>query len=67
MVKITVKHEVKDIERKQDIIREWCTIEDIEYHLPEFKRPIIRKLGLERKQLENVLKEFEEDAHAELP
>jgi len=65
MVKITVKHEVRDIERETDIIiRNGCTIEDIEYHLPEFKRPLIRKVGVsERKQLERFLKSLEEDVH----
>lgn len=65
MVKITVKHEVKDIERETEIIiRNGCTIEDIEYHLPEFKRPLIRKVEVsERKQLEKFLKSLEEDAH----
>ncbi|MDI6882371.1 MAG: 3H domain-containing protein [Methanothermobacter sp.] len=65
MVKITVKHEVKDIERETEIIiRNGCTLEDIEYHLPEFKRPLIRKVEVsERKQLEKFLKSLEEDAH----
>jgi len=65
MVKITVKHEVKDIEREADIIiRNGCTIEDIEYHLLEFKRPLIRKVEVsERSQLEKFLKSLEEDVH----
>lgn len=65
MVKITVKHEVKDIERETEIIiRNGCTIEDIEYHLPEFRRPLIRKVEVsERRQLEGFLKSLEEDAH----
>ncbi|HIH62580.1 MAG TPA: hypothetical protein HA298_07935 [Methanobacteriales archaeon] len=65
MVKITVKHEVKDIERETEIIiGNGCTIEDIEYHLPEFKQPLIRKVEVsERGQLEKFLKSLEEDAH----
>ncbi|MDI9623445.1 MAG: 3H domain-containing protein [Methanothermobacter sp.] len=65
MAKITVKHEVKDIEKETEIIiRNGCTIEDIEYHLPEFKRPLIRKVEVsERRQLEKFLKSLEEDAH----
>ncbi len=65
MVKITVKHEVKDIERETEIIiRNGCTIEDIEYHLPEFRRPLIRKVEVsERRQLERFLESLEEDAH----
>ncbi|MBC7118469.1 MAG: NAD-binding protein [Methanobacteriaceae archaeon] len=65
MVKITVKHEVKDIEKETEIIiKNGCTIEDIEYHLPEFKRPLIRKVEVSRRrQLEKFLKSLEEDVH----
>ncbi len=65
MVKITVKHEVKDIERETEvIIKHGCTLEDIEYHLPEFKKPLVRKVGVsKRAQLEEFLKSLQEDVH----
>lgn len=40
MVRITVKHDVDDIGREAEIIVKYgCTLEDIEYHLPEFREP----------------------------
>jgi voltage-gated potassium channel len=47
MTKITVKHEVGDIRREAEIIlKHGGTLEDIEYHLPEFKEPLARKIGI---------------------
>ncbi|HIH65167.1 MAG TPA: hypothetical protein HA285_06195, partial [Methanothermobacter thermautotrophicus] len=63
MVKITVKHDVDDIGREARIIlKHGCTLEDIEYHLPEFKEPLVRKIGVsEGGELERFLKILERD------
>ncbi|MBE2900144.1 hypothetical protein DNK57_04910 [Methanothermobacter thermautotrophicus] len=63
MVKITVKHDVEDIGREAEIIlKHGCTLEDIEYHLPEFKEPLVRKIGVsEAEELERFLKILEGD------
>ncbi|MFB2622871.1 3H domain-containing protein [Methanothermobacter marburgensis] len=63
MVKITVKHDVEDIGREAEIILKYgCTLEDIEYHLPEFKEPLVRKIGVsEKKELERFLNALEGD------
>ena len=63
MVKITVKHDVDDIGKEAGIIlKHGCTLEDIEYHLPEFKEPLVRKIGVsEGGELERFLKILERD------
>jgi len=63
MVKITVKHDVEDIGKEAEIIlKHGCTLEDIEYHLPEFKEPLVRKIGVsEAEELERFLKILEGD------
>jgi len=63
MVKITVKHDVDDIGREARIIlKHGCTLEDIEYHLPEFKEPLVRKIGVsDGGELERFLKILERD------
>lgn len=64
MMKITEMHEVTDIRREADIIlKHGCTMENIEYHLPEFKEPLQRKVGLSGKdELNRFLESLERDA-----
>lgn len=63
MTKITVKHEVGDIRRESEIILKYGgTLEDIEYHLPEFKEPLARKIGITKiSQLNKFLKGVDSD------
>jgi len=63
MMKITVMHNVEDIKREAEIIiKHGCTLEDIEYHLPEFRRPLVRKIGISKlKELNNFLSSLERD------
>lgn len=45
IMKITMMHGVDDIRREAEIIlKHNCTLENIEYHLPEFKEPLARKI-----------------------
>lgn len=47
IMKITVKHSVGDIRKESEIIlKHGCTLENIEYHLPEFTEPLARKVGV---------------------
>ncbi len=47
IMKITVIHGVGTIRRESEIIlKHGCTLENIEYHLPEFKVPLARKIGV---------------------
>ncbi len=47
IMKITMMHEVPQIKREAEIIlKHGCTLENIEYHLPEFKEPLGRKIGI---------------------
>ncbi|HML06076.1 MAG TPA: 3H domain-containing protein [Methanobacterium sp.] len=47
IMKITMMHDVSKINREAEIIlKHNCTLEDIEYHLPEFKEPLARKIGI---------------------
>jgi len=64
MMKITEMHEVTDIRREAEIIlKHGCTMENIEYHLPEFKEPLQRKVGLSGKdELDRFLESLERDA-----
>ena len=46
-MKITEMHDVGDIRKESEIIlKHGCTLENIEYHLPEFKEPLARKIGV---------------------
>ncbi|MBZ9570139.1 NAD-binding protein [Methanobrevibacter sp. TMH8] len=45
LVKITTKHDSKDIKKEMEIIIKYgCSIENIEYHYPYFKEPLKRKI-----------------------
>ncbi len=45
IMKITMMHGVDKIRREAEIIlKHHCTLENIEYHLPEFKEPLARKI-----------------------
>lgn len=45
MMKITVKHGIESIKREAEIIfKHNCTLENIMYHLPEFREPLKRKI-----------------------
>ncbi len=47
IMKITDMHGVGDIRKESEIIlNHGCTLENIEYHLPEFKEPLARKIGV---------------------
>lgn len=49
IMKITMLHEVKQIKKEAEIIlKHGCTLENIEYHLPEFKEPLERKIGISK-------------------
>lgn len=65
MMKITMMHEVGDIRKESEIIIKYgCTLEDIEYHLPEFKEPLARKIGIsEIDQLNKFLDSLDEDVN----
>lgn len=63
IMKITEMHGVKDIRRESEIIlKHGCTLENIEYHLPEFKEPLERKVGVsDQDQLDRFLDSLERD------
>jgi len=65
IIKITEMHDVADIRRESEIIlKHGCTLENIEYHLPEFKEPLARKIGItEIEQLNRFLGSLEKDPH----
>jgi voltage-gated potassium channel len=47
IMKITMMHDVSKIKKEAEIIlKHGCTLENIEYHLPEFKEPLERKIGI---------------------
>lgn len=47
MMRITEMHDVSNIKKEAEIILKYgCTMEDIEYHLPEFREPLGRKIGI---------------------
>ena len=47
LMKITMMHEVPQIKKEAEIIlKHGCNLENIEYHLPEFKEPLERKIGI---------------------
>jgi voltage-gated potassium channel len=57
IMKITMMHDVRQIRKETEIIlKHGCTLENIEYHLPEFKEPLARKIGVsEIDQLDHFL------------
>ncbi len=63
MMKITVKHDVENINKEANIIlKHGCTLEDIEYHFPEFKEPLSRKIGVSKiEQLNQFMHSLEQD------
>jgi len=63
IMKITEMHGVKDIRRESEIILKYgCTLENIEYHLPEFKEPLARKVGVsDQDQLDRFLESLERE------
>ncbi len=63
IMKITEMHEVSDIRKESEIIlKHGCTLENIEYHLPEFKEPLARIIGLSDKDhLDRFLEGLERD------
>ncbi|HSQ02217.1 MAG TPA: 3H domain-containing protein [Methanobacterium sp.] len=63
IMKITDMHGVGDIRRESEIIlKHGCTLENIEYHLPEFKEPLARKIGVsDITQLNRFLSSLEHD------
>jgi voltage-gated potassium channel len=63
IMKITEIHGVADIRRESEIILKYgCTLENIEYHLPEFKEPLARKIGVtDVEQLNRFLSSLERE------
>ncbi|KAF5067909.1 Glutathione-regulated potassium-efflux system protein KefC [anaerobic digester metagenome] len=63
IMKITEMHEVGDIRKESEIIlKHGCALENIEYHLPEFKEPLARKIGItEIDQLDRFLDSLDKD------
>ncbi len=63
MMKITMMHDVDDIRKESEIIMKYgCTLEDIEYHLPEFREPLVRKIGISKQsQLNKFLESLNND------
>ncbi len=49
IMKITMMHDVSNIKKEAEIIlKHGCTLENIEYHLPEFKEPLARKIEVSK-------------------
>ena len=63
IMKITEMHDVKDIRRESEIIlKHGCTLENIEYHLPEFREPLARKIGISQMdELDRFLNSLDKD------
>ncbi len=63
IMKITEIHGVGDIRKESEIIlKHGCTLENIEYHLPEFKEPLARKIGVsDIEQLNRFLSSLERE------
>jgi voltage-gated potassium channel len=63
IMKITMMHDVSKIKKEAEIIlKQGCTLEDIEYHLPEFKEPLERKIGITKiDELYKFLNSLERD------
>jgi voltage-gated potassium channel len=63
IMKITDMHGVGDIQKESEIIlKHGCTLENIEYHLPDFKEPLARKIGVsDISQLNRFLISLERD------
>jgi voltage-gated potassium channel len=63
IMKITMMHEVGDIRKEAEIIlKHGCTLENIEYHLPEFREPLARKIGVTKiDQLDRFLDSLDKD------
>ena len=64
IMKITDMHGVDEIRKESEIILKYgCTIENIEYHLPEFKEPLARKVGVsDQNQLNRFLSGLERES-----
>lgn len=63
IMKITEMHDVSDIRKEAEIIlKHGCTLENIEYHLPEFKEPLARKIGITKiEELDRFLESLDKD------
>ena len=63
IMKITEMHDVNDIRRESEIIiKHGCTLENIEYHLPEFREPLARKIGISQiDELDRFLNSLDKD------
>jgi voltage-gated potassium channel len=63
IMKITDMHGVDEIRKESEIILKYgCTLENIEYHLPEFKEPLARKIGVsDQSQLNRFLAGLERE------
>ena len=63
IMKITEMHDVSDIRQESEIIiKHGCTLENIEYHLPEFREPLARKIGISQiDELDRFLNSLDKD------
>lgn len=63
IMKITMMHEVPQIKKEAEIIlKHGCTLENIEYHLPEFREPLGRKIGITKiEELNKFLNSLERE------
>ncbi len=64
ITKITMMHNVSNIKKEAEIIlKHGCTLENIEYHLPEFKEPLERKIGISKiEELNRFMSSLERDS-----
>jgi voltage-gated potassium channel len=64
IMKITEIHDVASIHKEAEIILKYgCTLENIEYHLPEFKEPLKRKIEISKmRELNRFMNSLDRDA-----
>ena len=63
LLKITMMHGVSNIKKEAEIIlKHGATLENIEYHLPEFKEPLARKIQISKmEELNKFMDSLERD------
>ena len=63
LMKITMMHDVSNIKKEAEIIlKHGATLENIEYHLPEFKEPLARKIEISKmSELNRFMDSLERD------
>jgi voltage-gated potassium channel len=62
LIKVTEMHGVDDMKREANIIfKNGCTLENIEYHLPEIKGPLIREIENSNEEFNKFLDSLERE------